>query len=139
MIEPGGVMRLFDPSNRRITAAQARRYALFEILHTIADFLAAFLFIVIGGLNEIWTSWRLIPQAVAGAIIATAAEFAVGCVVNLWLGWGIWDYSDMPGNLMGQICPQFALLWVALSALAIVLDDVIRWRFFGEERPHYTL
>lgn len=39
-------MRLFDPRDRRITAAQARRYALFEILHTIVDFLAAFMFIV---------------------------------------------------------------------------------------------
>lgn len=38
-------MRLFDPRDRRISAAQARRYALFEILHTAADFLAAFLFI----------------------------------------------------------------------------------------------
>ena len=45
----------------------------------------------------------------------------------------------MPGNLLGQICPQFALLWVALSALAIVLDDIIRWRFFGEDKPHYSL
>ena len=107
--------------------------------HWTMFLLAAFLFLMIGGLNEIWTSWRLIPQAVAGALIATAAELITGCIVNIWLGWGIWDYSDMPGNLLGQICPQFALLWVALSALAIVLDDIIRWRFFGEDKPHYRL
>ena len=101
--------------------------------------LAAILFVLIGLLNEIWTSWRLFPQAVAGAIIATAAELVTGCIVNLWLGWDIWDYSDMPGNVLGQICPQFALLWVLLSAVAIVLDDVIRWRFFGEDKPHYSL
>lgn len=101
--------------------------------------LAAILFVLIGGLNEIWTSWRLIPQAVAGALIATAAELVTGCIVNIWLGWHVWDYSDMPGNLLGQICPQFALLWVLLAAVAIVLDDLIRWRFFDEERPHYRL
>ena len=101
--------------------------------------LAAILFVLIGLLNEIWTSWRLFPQAVAGALISTAAELVTGCIVNIRLGWGVWDYSDMPGNLLGQICPQFALLWVALSALAIVLDDVIRWRFFGEDKPHYRL
>lgn len=101
--------------------------------------LAAILFVLIGLLNEIWTSWRLIPQAVAGALIATAAELVTGCIVNIWLGWHVWDYSDMPGNLLGQICPQFALLWVALSTLAIVLDDLIRWRFFGEDKPHYRL
>ncbi|MEU4361320.1 YrhK family protein [Promicromonospora sp. NPDC023987] len=39
-------MRIFDPRARKITSQQARRYAMFEILHTIADFLAAFLFIV---------------------------------------------------------------------------------------------
>ncbi len=39
-------MRLFDPRDRHITAQQARRYAMFEILHTIADVLAALLFVV---------------------------------------------------------------------------------------------
>lgn len=39
-------MRIFDPRARQITSQQAHRYALFEILHTIADFLAAFLFVV---------------------------------------------------------------------------------------------
>ena len=71
-------------------------YVTFEVLwrgrsHWTMFLLAALLFLVIGGLNEIWTSWRLIPQAVAGAIIAKAADFAVGSVVKLWLGWGIWD------------------------------------------------
>ena len=119
-------------------------YVTFEVFwrgrsHWTMFLLAALLFLIVGGLNEIWTSWRLFPQAGAGALIATAAELITGCIVNIWLGWGIWDYSDMPGNLLGQICPQFALLWVALSTLAIVLDDVIRWRFFGEDKPHYTL
>ncbi|ASK64557.1 N-acetyl-gamma-glutamyl-phosphate reductase [Brachybacterium avium] len=39
-------MRLFDPRARQVTAQQARRYAMFEILHTIADVLAALLFVV---------------------------------------------------------------------------------------------
>ena len=39
-------MRLFDPRDRHITAQQARRYAMFEILHTIVDVLAALLFVV---------------------------------------------------------------------------------------------
>lgn len=38
--------RLFDPRNAQITPQQARRFAAFEVLHTIVDFLAAFLFIV---------------------------------------------------------------------------------------------
>lgn len=119
-------------------------YVTFEVFwrgrsHWTMFVLAAVLFLIIGGLNEVWTGWRLIPQAVTGAGIATVAELVTGCIVNIWLGLNIWDYSDMPGNLLGQICPQFTLLWIALSALAIVLDDIIRWQFFGEDKPHYRL
>lgn len=39
-------LRLFDPRDQKITAQQARRYALFEIGHTIVDFAAAFLFVI---------------------------------------------------------------------------------------------
>ena len=114
-------------------------YVTFEVFwrsrsHWTMFLLAALLFLIIGGLNEIWTSWRLIPQAVAGALIATAAELVTGCSVNIWLGWGVWDYSDMPGNLLGHICPQFALLWVALGALDMVWVEVYWWRFSGGVR-----
>lgn len=102
--------------------------------------LAAVVFIIVGLLNEVW-SWQtsIALQVAAGTALATALEFITGCIVNLWLGWDVWDYSDMPGNLMGQICPQYTLLWAALVLVAILLDDYIRWRFFGEEKPHYTL
>ena len=63
--------------------------------------LAAILFVLIGGFNEIWTSWRLIPQAVAGAIVATAAELVVGCIVNIWLGvacLGLLRYARQPAG-----------------------------------------
>ncbi|WP_253869273.1 YrhK family protein [Promicromonospora umidemergens] len=39
-------MRIFDPRARQVTSQQARRYAMFEVLHTIADFLAAMLFVI---------------------------------------------------------------------------------------------
>lgn len=93
--------------------------------------LAAVVFIVIGAMNEVW-SWQtsLALQVVTGTALATALEFITGCIVNLWLGWDVWDYSDMSGNLMGQICPQYTLLWAVLVLVAILLDDYIRWRFF---------
>ena len=100
--------------------------------------LAAALFVLIGLLNEVW-SWNLLTQAVAGALIATAAEFVTGCVVNLWLGWDVWDYSAMPGNILGQICPQYFLLWLPVSLAGILLDDWLRYWWWGEERPHYRL
>jgi uncharacterized membrane protein len=72
-------------------------------------------------------------------VVVTAAEYIVGLVVNVWLGLGVWDYSHLWGNLHGQICPQFALAWVFLSAFAIVADDFLRWKLFREEKPHYKL
>lgn len=46
-------------------------------------------------------------------------------------------YSNLPGNLLGQICPQFTVLWFFLSAVAVYLDDWIRYLLWGEKRPKY--
>lgn len=120
-------------------------YVTLEVLfrgysHWTMLVLAGVIFIAIGLLNELW-SWEtgLILQVLIGTLIATIGEFATGCVVNLWLGWNIWDYSDLKFNLFGQITPQFILLWIPITLLAIILDDVIRWRFFNEERPKYWI
>lgn len=78
-------------------------------------------------------------QIVIGACLITALEFITGCVVNQWLGWGVWDYSGMPGNVLGQICPQYILLWLPVSLAGIVLDDWLRFWWWGEERPHYKI
>lgn len=39
-------MRLFDPRARYVAPEQAKRYALFEVLHTAADFSAAMFFVI---------------------------------------------------------------------------------------------
>ena len=101
--------------------------------------LAAVVFIMIGLLNEIWTKWNLLIQTLVGTGIATVLEFIAGLVVNVILRWDVWDYSNLPGNIMGQICPQFMILWALIVVVAIILDDVIRWKFFDEEKPHYTI
>ena len=95
-------------------------------------------FFWLGGLNE-WLPWEM-PfwgQCLLGAAMVTAAEFAAGCVLNLWLGLGVWDYTDMPFNLMGQICLPFSAAWIVVSAAAILLDDWLRWQLYGEDKPHY--
>ena len=69
----------------------------------------------------------------------TVIELTTGLILNVWLGLNVWDYSNMPGNFLGQICPQFTVLWFFLSAVGIILDDVVRWKIFEEEKPHYHL
>lgn len=102
--------------------------------------LAGLVFIAIGLLNQIW-GWEtgLIKQVLVGTAIATIGEFATGCIVNLWLGWNVWSYEGLPFNVLGQICPQFIALWIPIVLVAIVLDDILRWRFFDEEKPRYWI
>jgi len=68
------------------------------------------------------------------AAAVTAWEFTVGCVVNLLLGWEVWDYSNMFLNLMGQICPLFSFFWFLLSIPCSWLCGLIRSRLFSPLR-----
>lgn len=120
-------------------------YVTLEILyrersHWTMIVLAGIVFLIVGGLNEIW-SWDfpLSKQVLIGTTVATVLEFFTGCIVNLWLGWNVWDYSDQWANVLGQICPLFILFWVPLILIAILIDDQIRYRFFDEEKPRYKL
>ena len=56
----------------------------------------------------------------------TLMEFCTGCAVNLRLGWNVWDYGGVPGNLLGQICPRYALLWFLLSVPCCGLSRFLR-------------
>lgn len=69
---------------------------------------------------------ELVKKWVLSAAAITTVEFLTGCLVNLRLGWQVWDYSDMPYNLLGQICPQFLLLWLALSIPGVALCTALR-------------
>lgn len=82
-------------------------------------------FALIGLLDEWQDHPPLWIQMVQGAAMVTWLEFLTGLIVNVWLGWNVWDYSDIPGNLMGQVCPQFSVAWFFLSAAAIKLENAL--------------
>ena len=118
-------------------------YYIIEVLyrgysHWSMFILGGVCFVIIGILNEFF-KWELLfqYQCLIGATVITVLEFVTGCIVNLWLGWNIWDYSDMPMNIMGQICLPFSAIWFALSSIAIVVDDLIRYFLFDEQFPKY--
>ena len=69
------------------------------------------------------TLWR---RCLRSAGIITAYEFVVGCLVNLRLGWQVWDYSSQPGNVLGQVCPLFCFLWLMLSLPVLLLCGWLR-------------
>ena len=120
-------------------------YMSLEILwrgytHWTMGVLGGICFICLGLINEI-LSWEtpLALQMFIGSTIITILEFITGCIVNLWLGWNVWDYSNLPLNLLGQICLPFSILWYFVSAIGIVIDDYIRYIYFDEEYPRYKL
>ncbi|MFQ9801704.1 MAG: putative ABC transporter permease [Clostridia bacterium] len=39
----------------------------------------------------------------------------------------IWDYTGQPGNIMGQICLPYGVLWFAIMPFTIWLEDRLRW------------
>lgn len=102
--------------------------------------LAFILFLLIGSLNNLFP-WEmsLAKQGIIGACMVTVLEFITGCIVNIWLGWNVWDYSNMPLNILGQVCLPFSLLWMLLSIVCIIVDDYLRYLMFNEQIPHYYL
>lgn len=120
-------------------------YGALEILvrghtHWTMVILGGVCFVAIGLINEI-IPWNmpLTVQMLIGSIIITMLEFCCGCIVNIWFGWRVWDYSKLWGNFLGQICPLYSVIWYFVSLIAILLDDYLRYRLFGEEMPHYKI
>lgn len=108
--------------------------------HWTMFILGGLCFVLIGGINN-YISWDMpiYEQMMIGSVIITMLEFICGCIVNLWLGWDVWNYSNMPYNVLGQICLPFSILWFFISLVAIVADDYIRYWLFDEEKPRYNL
>lgn len=107
-------------------------YVLLELLYRGRSHISMFAaggvcFLLIGQLDRLRLAWPV--KMVCGAGIITCVEFLTGLLVNR--NYQVWDYRDQPGNLMGQICPRFMLLWIPLSLLAMVL---YRWVSKGLDR-----
>lgn len=97
-------------------------------------------FIIIGSLNERF-EWEmpLISQMFISMCVITILEFIFGLVLNVLLHLSVWDYSNMPYNLLGQICLLFSVCWFWLSLPAIVIDDMLRFILYQEEVPRYSM
>jgi hypothetical protein len=77
-------------------------------------------------------------QASIGTAATLCIEFLSGYILNIRLGLGIWDYAGLPGNVAGQICIPFAVVWFLLMPFAIWLEDATRWGF-GWDGKSYSI
>lgn len=120
-------------------------YVLIEMIwrghtHWTMFLVGGICFVLVGLINEWFTfEMPLVSQMVISMFVITVVEFIAGYIINIRLSWNVWDYSEMPFNLKGQICLPYMGLWFLLSALAIVLDDYLRYWLFGEEKPRYKI
>ena len=95
--------------------------------------------VLIGLINEILPDdTPLLVQAPLASIIITVLEYYTGCILNIKLGLNIWDYSQMPFNVDGQVCLYASLLWMVLGMVAVILDDTVR-SLFGENNVRHRL
>ena len=108
--------------------------------HWTMGILGGVCFILLGLINEIlpW-DMPLTIQMLIGCMIITVLEFISGCILNIWLKMNIWDYSNLPFNLLGQICLPFSILWYFVSSIGIIVDDYIRYLYFKEDKPRYKI
>ena len=95
--------------------------------------------ILIGLINEHKFTWDtpIWKQVLIGELIVIPLEFITGCIVNLWLGWNVWNYSNLPFNLLGQVSLLFVFVFAPVILLAIVVDDCFRWLVMGGRKPSY--
>lgn len=111
-------------------------YVIIELLwrgwsHRFMFILGGLCFVLVGLINE----KRSIPlplQMLIAAVIITSLEFIAGYIVNIKLNLNIWSYSDLPYNIMGQVCLPYALLWFSLSLVCIIADDKLKEWLFGK-------
>ena len=75
------------------------------------------------------TNINIIFKCIFGALFITCAEFVVGILVNIIFKWNVWDYSDMPANVLGKICLPFSFIWFMLCFVGYMLSKLISNKF----------
>ncbi len=97
-----------------------------------------FVFFYIQGESMGWQEpvWK---QTLRCTVFVTAGEFITGIIVNKWLDYGVWDYSQMPLQIFGQICVPFMIIFSGLSVLGILLSGYLAFYLYKEVKPSYHI
>jgi len=110
-------------------------YGLCELLwrgytHPTMFLLGGVCFLCLYTGNKRFFSLPFVIRCICGGAVITSLELVTGCIVNILLGMNVWDYSNMPLNLYGQVCPRFLLAWILLCIPALFLCGKLA-QFFG--------
>lgn len=83
-------------------------------------------FCMLGIIQQKFKPLRLTYRCILGGLTITAIEMCFGLIFNIYLKRDVWDYSQLPLNLMGQICLLYTVIWCILSAPMLKLTDYLR-------------
>ena len=106
---------------------------IYTLLETLYRLRTHFTMCVLGGIcgviiyhiNRTLKSERFITKALMSTILITITELISGIFLNVILGLKVWDYSSLPLNFMGQICPHFCIIWFIITVPSLWLCNVI--------------
>lgn len=90
--------------------------------------------VLIGTMEERGIPKGIPLRVLTGAATITAVELATGLLVNR--DYRVWDYRGCWGNVLGQICPGYSLLWIPVSGAAMGLHALVKRLFRGN---HFLL
>ena len=112
----------------------AAGYALIEIIwrgytHWSMMIAGGLCFLLFSFVAERMRGRHILIKAAVCAIGVTVIEFLFGVVFNIWLKMDVWDYSHMPFNILGQVCPIFTLMWAGIAVAFLPLADIINQEF----------
>ena len=119
--------------SKRNTALHLCLFAIGGLTYTIIELLwrrrthpsmfavGGLCFQLMGGIHTRLRRRPLLLRCGLCSLAVTVVEFVSGCILNRWLGLGVWDYSKMRFHLLGQVSLGYSLLWLLLSAVACPL------------------
>ncbi len=105
-------------------------YALIEILwrkytHWTMMITGGICFVILYRIFSKLVNISLWKKCFIGSGLITVIEFISGCIINIWLKLNVWDYSSIPINIYGQICPLYSILWGLLTIPIVFICNII--------------
>jgi uncharacterized membrane protein len=98
-------------------------------------------FLIVGFINEIPIVRKKVNiffQSIISMLIITIVELITGLILNIWLGFDIWNYK-LPFSFLGQINLFYSMIWFFLTPFVAWADDFIKYHWFEKGQEYSVL
>lgn len=105
-------------------------YCIIELIyrsrtHYSMFFCAGFAIIILLHIYTTYPNIGIFRFALIACAVITALEFIFGIIFNILLKMNVWDYSNVPMNILGQISIPFSLIWFAFGIVIYFIFKLI--------------